>query len=162
MAIPSQDLRRQLLDFTKCDDLQFEKIVLESRSIRECLIKMNLSPYGGNYRVFKKKVKELGLNTDHFLGQGWNKNNSPADIKDISVYFNNKIPITSYKLKRRILKDGIKPNRCESCGLNTWMGKPIPLELHHINCNNQDNRLENLLLLCPNCHAMTDGYRNRK
>ena len=150
------------MDFTKCDDLQFEKIVLESRSIRECLIKMNLSPYGGNYRVFKKKVKELGLNTDNFLGQGWNKNNSPADIKDISVYFNNKIPITSYKLKRRILKDGIKPNRCESCGLNTWMGKPIPLELHHINCNNQNNRLENLLLLCPNCHAMTDGYRNRK
>ena len=151
------------MDFSSCDDiLQFKKTVLESKSIRECLIKMNLSPCGGNYRVFKRKVTELGLSTKHFLGQGWNKNNSPADIKNIEVYFNNEIPITSYKLKRRILRDGIKSNRCESCGLDTWMGKPIPLELHHINCNNQDNRLENLLLLCSNCHAMTDGYRNRK
>ena len=151
------------MDFSSCDDiLQFKKTVLESKSIRECLIKMNLSPCGGNYRVFKRKVTELGLSTKHFLGQGWNKNNSPADIKNIEAYFNNEIPITSYKLKRRILRDGIKSNRCESCGLDTWMGKPIPLELHHINCNNQDNRLENLLLLCPNCHAMTDGYRNRK
>ena len=114
------------MDSLEYDTLKFKKIVSESKSIRECLIKMNLSPYGGNYRVFKKKIKELNLSTDHFLGQGWNKNNSPADIKD------------------------------------TWMGKPIPLELHHINCNNQDNRLENLLLLCPNCHALTDGYRNRK
>ena len=150
------------MDSLEYDTLKFKKIVSESKSIRECLIKMNLSPYGGNYRVFKKKIKELNLSTDHFLGQGWNKNNSPADIKDIEKYFNNEIPITSYKLKCRILKDGNKPNKCESCGLDTWMGKPIPLELHHINCNNQDNRLENLLLLCPNCHALTDGYRNRK
>ena len=82
------------MEFSNYDNLQFEKIVLESRSIRECLKKMNLSPYGGNYRIFKKKVKELGLSTNHFLGQGWNKNNSPADIKDISLYLNNKIPIT--------------------------------------------------------------------
>ena len=146
----------------KCTDEQFVDIVLHSKSIRECLIKLDLSPCGGNYRIFKKHISRLGVSTKHFLGQGWNKNNSPSDVKPIEKYFNNEIAITSYKLKRRILKEKVKPNRCENCNLSYWMGKPIPLELHHINCNNQDNRLENLLLLCPNCHAMTDGYRNRK
>ena len=102
------------------------------------------------------------IDTKHFLGQGWNVGNSPADIKPIDVYFNNKIPITSYKLKNRILKENIKPYQCEMCNLTTWNNKPIPLELHHINGNNNDNNLSNLMLLCPNCHALTDNYRNRK
>ena len=149
----------KLLKYTNSE---IEEIVLGSRSIRECLIKMGLSPYGGNYRVFKKTVEKLNINTEHFLGQGWNKNNTPADVKPIEKYFNNEIAITSYKLKKRILKEKIKPNKCEICGLSVWLSKPIPLELHHINCDNKDNRLENLLLVCPNCHALTDGYRNRK
>ena len=78
------------------------------------------------------------------------------------MYFNNEIPITSYKLKKRLLKDGIKGNYCECCKLDTWNNKPIPLELHHVNGNNSDNSLSNLMLLCPNCHALTDNYRNRK
>ena len=149
------------MDSLEYDTLKFKKSVSESKSIRECLIKMSLSPYGGNYRVFKKKIKELNLSTDHFLGQGWNKNNSPADIKDIEKYFNNEIPITSYKLKCRILKDGIKPNKCESCGLDTWMGKPIPLEVHHKDGDRSHNELSNFELLCPNCHAFTDSYRGK-
>ena len=51
---------------------------------------------------------------------------------------------------------------CEKCGLRSWNDEIIPLELHHINGNNKDNSLSNLLLLCPNCHALTDNYRNRK
>ena len=50
---------------------------------------------------------------------------------------------------------------CESCGSSEWMGKPIPLEIHHINGINTDNRIENLQLICPDCHALTNYYRRR-
>ena len=65
----------------------------------------------------------------------------------------------SYKLKKRLIKEGLKKQCCECCGLTTWRQQPIPLELHHINGDNKDNRIENLQLLCPNCHAMTKNYR---
>lgn len=76
-----------------------KKIVLSSTSKRECLLKLGLSPYGGNYRVLDKYINLFDIDTSHFLGQGWNVNNSPADIKPIEKYFNNEIPITSYKFK---------------------------------------------------------------
>ena len=66
---------------------------------------------------------------------------------------------STYHLKTRLLKEGIKEYKCENCENTEWLGASIPLELHHINGNNLDNRLENLQLLCPNCHAFTDTYR---
>lgn len=161
MAIPSQDLRKEVLKL-KYSENEIDAIVKSSISKRECLLKMNLKPCGGNYAVLDKYLCLYKIDTSHFLGQGWNVNNSPADIKPIEKYFNNEIPITSYKLKNRILRDGIKPYRCEICNLELWNGKKIPLELHHINGNNKDNSYNNLMLLCPNCHALTSNYRNRK
>ena len=137
-------------------------IINNSRSKRECLLKLGLKPYGGNYRVLDKYIEFYKISCKHFLGQGWNVGNSPADIKPIEKYFNNEIPITSYKLKKRLLKEGIKDYLCECCNLRVWNNNVIPLELHHINGNNKDNRLSNLMLLCPNCHALTNNYRNRK
>ena len=67
----------------------------------------------------------------------------------------------SYKLKNRLLREGLKERRCECCGLTEWQGMPIPLELHHINGDNRDHRIENLQMLCPNCHALTETYRGR-
>lgn len=59
-----------------------------------------------------------------------------------------------------MIKEGLKEAKCECCGRTEWLGIPIPLELHHINEVHTDNRLENLLVLCPNCHAMTDNHLN--
>jgi len=140
---------------------EIAEVAKNSRSKRECLLKMNLAPYGGNYRVLDKYINFYQIDTSHFLGQGWNVNNSPADVKPIKKYFNNEIPITSYKLKNRIIKEKLKPLKCEVCGLEKWNDVEIPLELHHINGNNKDNSFDNLQLLCPNCHALTDNYRNR-
>ena len=137
-------------------------IVNNSKSKRECLIKLKLSPCGGNYQLIQRYFELYDIDTNHFLGQGWNKGNTPADVKPIEKYFNNEIPITSYKLKRRLLKDGLKFYQCEMCNRVEWNNHPIPLELHHINGNNHDNSFSNLSLLCPNCHALTSNYRNRK
>lgn len=77
--------------------------------------------------------------------------------KPALYYINNNIPITSHKLKIKLIKDGIKENKCELCGLLEWQGKILPLELHRINGNHQDNSLDNLMILCPNCHSIQPG-----
>jgi hypothetical protein len=69
--------------------------------------------------------------------------------------------IHSHELKLKLLEDGLKEYKCENCNLSKWLGKPIPLELHHINGNRYDNREENLQILCPNCHAMTKNHTAR-
>jgi DNA-binding CsgD family transcriptional regulator/5-methylcytosine-specific restriction endonuclease McrA len=64
-------------------------------------------------------------------------------------------------VKRRLLVEGLKPASCATCGIADWLGKPLSLALHHINGDRLDNRLENLELLCPNCHSQTENYSGR-
>ena len=143
---------------TKAD---FEEAISRSFSIASVCRYLGLKPTGGNYRVVHKAIEQYDLDISHFTGQGWNvglkfRPKKTIDIKDVLVkdsYYQ------SYKLKRRLLKEGIKERRCECCGLEKWQGVVIPLELHHINGDNKDHRMENLVLLCPNCHALTDNYR---
>ena len=64
-------------------------------------------------------------------------------------------------VKRRLIRLGLKENRCERCGISEWRGALLSLALHHINGDGRDNRLENLQLLCPNCHSQTDNFAGR-
>lgn len=64
-------------------------------------------------------------------------------------------------LKQRLLDEGLKTNHCEQCGLTEWRGQPLSMALHHINGDGKDNRLFNLELLCPNCHAQTENFAGR-
>jgi DNA-binding CsgD family transcriptional regulator/5-methylcytosine-specific restriction endonuclease McrA len=64
-------------------------------------------------------------------------------------------------LKARLISEGLKEHRCERCGLTQWQGQPITLALHHVNGVRDDNRLENLQILCPNCHSQTDTFAGR-
>ena len=75
-------------------------------------------------------------------------------------YTENGKNITASKLRKKLITQGVKEEKCEICGLDSWMGKPIPLELHHIDENRFNNRLENLQILCSNCHIQTHNYSN--
>lgn len=63
--------------------------------------------------------------------------------------------IHSHKLKLKLIKDGIKQDLCESCGNAYWLGKKLPLELHHKDGDHYNNELDNLEILCPNCHSIS-------
>jgi DNA-binding CsgD family transcriptional regulator len=65
-------------------------------------------------------------------------------------------------LKQRLFDAGLKERRCETCGLVDWLGMPLALSLHHVNGDRHDNRLENLSILCPNCHSQTDTFAGRQ
>lgn len=142
---------------------EFIEAVRDSYSVSQVLIKLKLKPTGGNYKVFHKRVKDLKLDVSHFTGQGHLKgkihNYIPKrKIEDILVENSD---YQSHKLRIRLLEEGYKEHKCEFCGLEEWMGQKISLELDHINGVNTDNRIENLRLLCPNCHSLTPTYRGK-
>ncbi len=66
--------------------------------------------------------------------------------------------MTSHKLKLRLYSDGIKEPKCEMCSIESWLGKPLSMHLHHVDGNRFNNNLDNLQILCPNCHTQTDTY----
>ena len=132
-----------------------------SSSLRQVLLKLDVAPYGGNYDVLRKALKYYNVDTAHFTGQAWNKGKKLPPKVPLKKYLNNQLPIQSYKLKNRLIRDGIFSHQCTSCNKEKWLGQIIPLELDHINGDNSDNRLKNLRLLCPNCHALTPTYRSK-
>lgn len=142
---------------------ELQAAVRASYSIAEVCRMLQIKAAGGNYTTLKQKFKDWGIDTSHFRGQGWNvglkfKPNPKKPLTEILVNGSRYQP---YKLKRRLLAEGLKEYICECCQLNLWLGNPIPLELHHINGERHDNRIVNLQLLCPNCHALTDNYRGK-
>ncbi len=137
--------------------------VENNKSIAGVLRQLGLRPIGGNYRTINRIIQEYSIDTSHFTGQGWNVGLSfkpNSEMKDEDVFQIDSKYKCSWRLRERFKKlKGI--SFCESCLLSEWMGAPIPLEIHHINGVNTDNRIENLVLLCPNCHALTNNYRGR-
>ena len=142
---------------------EFEEAAKTSHSIAEMCRTLGLKPCGGNYRLMHNAIERFALDTSHFTGQGWNTGLKfkPFEEKPMSEILVKDSTYQSFKLKRRLLKERLKQHICECCRLSEWQGSPIPLELHHLNGDNRDNRLENLQLLCPNCHALTESYRGR-
>ena len=132
-------------------DEDIKEAVINSRSIAGCLRQLGKRPAGGNYSNLKKHLQRLNLDTDHWTGQAWNKG---EQLKDWSQYTN------AVRCKKHLIKK--RGHRCECCNMDEWMEDQIPLELHHIDGNRTNNEYENLQLICPNCHALTDNWKNKK
>ncbi len=143
---------------------QLNQAVKTSTSIRQILQKIGLREAGGNYKQIKKYIEEYSLSTSHLKGRAWNKGlsgiNRPRILLENILVKNS--GFQSFKLKQRLFDANIKEPRCELCG---WAKQSIdgriPLELHHINGESNDNRLKNLMILCPNCHSLQLNYRGR-
>ena len=147
----------------KYTDEDLRAAVPASYSVAQVLQAIGLRPAGGNYKTVQARIRELDLDTSHFLGQGWLKGKSLtlAPVRPLTEVLVDGSGVKSHDLKLRLLREGLKHHICEGCERTMWRGKPIPLELEHINGRSTDNRLGNLALLCPNCHAQTSTYRGK-
>lgn len=147
-------------NFTKEDYENAAKVSLSYAGM--CRV-LNMRPVGGNYTTLRDKIKKYNINISHFTGRGWNlglkfKNNFKIKLDEI---LKKDTSYQSSKLKKRLIDNGLKEYKCEKCGRTEWEEKPIPLELHHIDGDKYNNELNNLQILCPNCHAQTEHYRGR-
>ena len=139
-----------------------EENVKDCYSFAELCRRLGLKPEGSNPKTLRKKMNEFGVDYSHFTGKAWNKN------PENPVYRGKYLPklcehssLSSANVKELVYRLGLKENKCEICEISEWQGKPIICELHHINGDSSDNRIENLQILCPNCHSQTDNFRSR-
>lgn len=146
-----------------CDDATFSSIVSEEFTVAGVIRRLGRSIVGSNYALVHAEVSRLGLDTSHWKGQGYTTVRPsrtwtvPADfLTESSTYPRGRV-------KEILLREKILKPECAECSLQTWRGKKLSLHLDHINGIRDDNRLENLRLLCPNCHSLTPTYcgRNR-
>ena len=130
-------------------DKTFIEICKNAQSMSEAASKLGLH--------FKRAI-ELKCYTPNQAGIGIRKNMPKIPISAI-IKDNLHPNYQTYKLKQRLLEEGIKKNHCEICNISEWNGQPINMELHHIDGNRTNHLLENLQMICPNCHSQTDNYR---
>ena len=133
---------------------EIEQCVRESNSYASLAEKLGYNSSNGSYlKSMKTMIDELGLDISHFTGQEWNKNNFDYER------FRNGVVIKSSQAINALVF--LRGHCCEQCGETKWLGAPIPLEVHHIDGDTLNNEIDNLKLLCPNCHACTDNYRGK-
>ena len=130
---------------------EIKAICAKSQSYRQFALQLGYSENSTD--SVKKLIDEYQLDISHFKGQGWSK-----DSVDMSIFQYNKSCKSDTMIRALTILRGWK---CEKCGRTEWEGQRIPLCVHHIDGNHINNQIENLQILCPNCHAQTENYCGR-
>lgn len=136
------------------DKEEFIRICNDSLTMSEACSKTGL-----HFNTFKRYALKYGCYKPNKSGKGIHKKSNDNDIPLNEILEGKHPSYQTYKLKKRLIKSGLKLNVCEECGISEWNGKPINMELHHIDGNNKNHSLENLKMLCPNCHSQTETFR---
>ena len=132
-------------------------LILEMESKRRPLVEVTRT-LNIKYDTLKKYLNILGINYRCNPNRKGIPHNESR--KDILEFLNGNA--TNSRNRTKLIECGIKEEKCECCGLSEWMGKPIPLELHHKDFNHYNNALDNLQILCANCHMQAHNYCNSK
>lgn len=147
-------------NFTK---QEIEQYVKESYSYATLANKLGYNVKTGSYSTaMKSMITELNLDVSHFTGQGWlfGQTYESNQYVPFNEYIKTKNAQTN-KIRKKLLREGLKEHICECCKNTLWNNVEIPLEVHHKDGNKENNNIENLQLLCPNCHALTDNYKGK-
>jgi len=139
--------------------------VSSSETVAGVLRQLGIKPAGGSHYYVSRRIRELGLDTSHFLGAG-HRRGKPGPRKspeEILLVLPEDATRTSHTMLRRALIESGVSHTCAHCGTAPeWRGKPLTLAIDHVNGDWHDNRLANLRFLCPNCHAQTSTWCRRK
>ena len=142
---------------------EFLEVVGESTTYKEVFEKFGLRNKGNSHNALRKRMREEGVDGSH-LAKNWEgvAEYSRLQKKPLEEYLKKDSSANRYHLKRRLIREGVLENVCSECLQKPeWKGKPMVLVLDHINGVNNDNRLDNLRLLCPNCNSQQDTFAGR-
>jgi hypothetical protein len=137
------------------NELEFIRVVRESITMAEASVKLGL-----HFNTFKRYAQKLGVYNPNQGAKGKNKK-SVVKVPTDKILNGDYPQFQTYKLKNRLIKEGLLKNECSICGISEWNGKLLNCELDHIDGNRTNHRIENLRILCPNCHSQTDTYRSK-
>ena len=146
--------------FEKRHSLRYDDVINACNTCPTMLAASELT--GIPYKTFIRIAKKLGCYRPNPGGKGL-KGERPKNYFPLSEILEGKYPqYTSSKIRPRLIAEGLKEAKCEICGITEWNGMPAPLELDHIDGNNSNHRLENLRIICPNCHHQTPTHSCKK
>ncbi|GAB3954370.1 HNH endonuclease family protein [Streptomyces sparsus] len=156
-GIDASHLQREGVRHTES---RLRKAVADSTSTAGVLRHLGISPVGGNHAHIGRRLTALGISTDHFTGRSHSGRRVRRSPLVLGSPTDGRAP--GERLRRALLSIGV-PETCAECRTGpVWNGRPLRLQVDHVNGDWWDNRPLNLRLLCPNCHAVTDTFRGRK
>lgn len=141
---------------TDIDKDEFIKTCNESLTMAQACAKLNM-----HFNTFKRYAQQFGCYKPNKGHKGMKTGWKVTRVKTEDILAGKHPEYQASKLRIRLLEEGHKEHRCEVCGLSMWNGKPIPLELHHKDGNSHNHLLNNLQIVCLNCHAQTATFRSK-
>jgi len=165
MSGPTIKPRRKRSAVWRIEKIALEATVKNATSLNQVLMSFGLDNRSASYVSLKARLQFDGIDYSHIaLGLGHNKgkrsSRKSSPLEDILVIDST---LNRSNLKKRLIKEGLLENKCAICGqLPEWNGKPLSLQIDHINGVCNDNRIENLRILCPHCHSQTDTFGGRR